>query len=787
MPVIDGTSGNDTLGDTSGNDTLNGLEGNDRLNLTAGGFDIANGGLGTDTLVLDYSAATSAVQDNGPPSANGTLGGFNGGYFSTNLRVTYNSIERFDITTGTFNDTITTASGNDTVSTGLGDDFVNVGSGKNTADGGGGTDRLSADFSGQGAGVSIDLNNAISSGAFGSFSNFEYFGTITGSGFNDVFLNASGAGISTFNLGAGNDTVSLLAGTSGTRTVNGDLGSDTLVVDFSAGGSAVQNNGPPSTNGALGGFNGGYFSTLGRVNYTSIERFDITTAAGVFNDTITTATGDDTVNTGDGADLVDVGAGDNTANGGAGVDRLSADFSGQTGGVSINLNNTLNDGGYGSLKNFEYFGTITGSGFNDVFLNASGAGISTFNLGAGNDTVSLLAGTTGTSRVHGDVGSDTLMIDFSAGGSAVQNNGPPSANGTLGGFNGGYLSSLGRVTYTSIERFDITTATGAFNDTITTASGNDVVNTKQGDDLVDVGSGKDTADGGAGEDGIAADFSDDSRGVVIDLEDAVNSGKFGSFTSFEYFRDIIGSDFDDSFTGMSDVDTRELFELGDGDDVVEVRNGRDTVHGGDGDDTLVVDYSTTESATISSQPTLNPNGGFDGMLTPSPAASNLCFFTSIENFDITASTGVYADKLITGSGDDIIRSGGGNDTLAGGQGDDTLIGGEGGDKMSGAGGADQYRFDSVAFGDGDRIEGFNITENDVFALDSDAFGLPEGALAAGRFVVDNTAQDADDRLIYNPANGKLFFDADGTGAQAQVLIATITNTPTLSAGDFIVI
>jgi len=50
-----------------------------------------------------------------------------------------------------------------------------------------------------------------------------------------------------------------------------------------------------------------------------------------------------------------------------------------------------------------------------------------------------------------------------------------------------------------------------------------------------------------------------------------------------------------------------------------------------------------------------------------------------------------------------------------------------------------------------------------------------------------TAQDANDRLIYDGATGSLFFDPDGTGAEAQVLIVTLTGAPVIAVGDFVVI
>ena len=77
----------------------------------------------------------------------------------------------------------------------------------------------------------------------------------------------------------------------------------------------------------------------------------------------------------------------------------------------------------------------------------------------------------------------------------------------------------------------------------------------------------------------------------------------------------------------------------------------------------------------------------------------------------------------------------------------------------------------------------------VIALDDAIFtqiGGP-GALNANAFVTGSAAADADDRIIYDSATGNLYYDADGSGAGAQVLFATLSGHPPLTAGDFLVI
>ena len=77
---------------------------------------------------------------------------------------------------------------------------------------------------------------------------------------------------------------------------------------------------------------------------------------------------------------------------------------------------------------------------------------------------------------------------------------------------------------------------------------------------------------------------------------------------------------------------------------------------------------------------------------------------------------------------------------------------------------------------------------DKIALDDAVFaGLAPGALAGGAFALGGSAQEADDRIVYDAATGRLFFDADGNGAGAAILFATVTPGTGLSAGDFTVI
>jgi Ca2+-binding RTX toxin-like protein len=117
-----------------------------------------------------------------------------------------------------------------------------------------------------------------------------------------------------------------------------------------------------------------------------------------------------------------------------------------------------------------------------------------------------------------------------------------------------------------------------------------------------------------------------------------------------------------------------------------------------------------------------------------------------------------------------------------------LNGGAGADTLVGNGGADTFAF-TTALGASnvDTIFDF-VSGTDKVALGHGVFAaLGVGALSASAFVTGTAAGDSDDRIIYNAATGQLFYDADGNGAGAQVLFATLTGHPAIIASDFLVI
>lgn len=145
--------------------------------------------------------------------------------------------------------------------------------------------------------------------------------------------------------------------------------------------------------------------------------------------------------------------------------------------------------------------------------------------------------------------------------------------------------------------------------------------------------------------------------------------------------------------------------------------------------------------------------------------------------------GAGNDHLFGGAGMDLLSGGAGNDRLHGDAGNDRINGGTGVDHLFGGAGGDTFVFDTLSDRGHDTIADFD--RHDGFALDVSVFNSLENGVAAGNLVFGSRALDADDYLIFNARNGKLYYDADADGAGAAELIAVVKGaTGSLDHTDF---
>ena len=153
------------------------------------------------------------------------------------------------------------------------------------------------------------------------------------------------------------------------------------------------------------------------------------------------------------------------------------------------------------------------------------------------------------------------------------------------------------------------------------------------------------------------------------------------------------------------------------------------------------------------------------------------------------------DVLQGDAGGDWLKGNAGNDKLFGHGGDDYLYGGIGKDVLSGGAGRDSFVFNTKAAKSNiDKVTDFNVFDDSIYlenaifkALGNKGSINKPAQLKEAEFALGSKAADKSDHVIYNKKTGALFYDADGTGSQAQVQIATLSKNLKMTHKDFFVI
>lgn len=385
-------------------------------------------------------------------------------------------------------------------------------------------------------------------------------------------------------------------------------------------------------------------------------------------------------------------------------------------------------------------------------------------------------------------------------------------------------------------------AAGEYDDVLSGMAGNDTLAGAGGKDTLLGGNHADYLFGGAGDDSMVGGAGDDTY-------DATDSGDITYETLGgghdllrttlevkvlpEYIEDFLyygpartnargnaldnvmdGGSLNDTLKGLGGADElvgnggADSLDGGSGDDHLSGEKGNDTMIGGTGDDTFGVRDAGDKTREDADEGT-DQVWVTIGPWTLAPNVENLEYFGT----NAFIGSGNDLDNLIVGksgedtlegrSGDDTIDAGGGKDQVSGGSGRDvlkgggsadTLNGGTGNDRHTGGSGADKFIFNSAldAANNVDRITDF-VSGTDKVRLDDDIFTAlgpvtASTALSDAQFVKGTAAADDGDRIIYDAVTGALYYDPDGTGGQAQVQFATLSNKPTLlEASDFQVV
>jgi Ca2+-binding RTX toxin-like protein len=236
-------------------------------------------------------------------------------------------------------------------------------------------------------------------------------------------------------------------------------------------------------------------------------------------------------------------------------------------------------------------------------------------------------------------------------------------------------------------------------------------------------------------------------------------------------RTLIGNRFDQSLHG------------GDGNDVLNGKGGRDSYTGGEGDDLFYVDRAGEFVDEYAGE-------GFDRVAASTSWSMATFTDSRIEMLTTTSANGSSAIDLTGNQWDQTIFGNAGMNRLDGHGGNDTLYGGLGLDILTGGWGADNFVFNSAPSSSAnyDRITDFDV-EADTIWLQNAIFTQvgANGTLSTDAFRAGATAQDASDRIMYNPATGGLAYDPDGVGGSGAVRFAVLAKGLDLTSGDFFII
>ncbi len=236
-------------------------------------------------------------------------------------------------------------------------------------------------------------------------------------------------------------------------------------------------------------------------------------------------------------------------------------------------------------------------------------------------------------------------------------------------------------------------------------------------------------------------------------------------------------DGDDYFNGRG-LTPQSISVWGDlGDDHFLLGAAEEYIDGGDGIDSI--DYSQSRAAV---QIYLDGVGQGTGLALGDT-------YYGIEN----AYAGYKNDRVVGSDVANILGGNRGNDTVSGGLGDDTLSGDQGADTLTGGGGNDTFSFWALPDAGADTILDFrnSVGNNDVLQMSAGGFGggLVAGSLAPSQFQsrADHVAQDSNDRFIFDTTDASLWFDVDGNGAAAAVMVVDLQASATFTVADITLI
>jgi Ca2+-binding RTX toxin-like protein len=715
-----------------GNSLDNLLQGNSAANYLDGGSgaDTMAGGLGNDTYIVDNAGDVVTESDSaGTDTTRTSVDGY-----------TLTSNVEWLVLTGTahlsgngngLNNYLIGNTGHNTLDGGVGADTMSGGAGNDTYLVDNAADVIS-ELSGEGT-------DTVRSSVTRTLGAYQDNLILTGSTAID------GSGNSEANVLTGNANNNVLDGGAGADTMTGGAGDDTYVVDHT--GDVITEyvgQGIDTIQSTVSRGLGSYQENLTLTGSSAINGYGNSLA---------------NVITGNGAaNYLDGGTGADTLSGGLGDDTYIVDSVGdvvtENSGAGKDTVRTALDGHI--LENNVEWLVLTGT----AHLSGYGNGLNNYLIGnTGNNT---LDGGVGADTMTGGVGDDTYFVDNTGDIiSELAGQGIDTVRSTISRSLGSNQENLTLIGGSTINGYGNTLAN--------TLIGNDAAN------YLDGATGADTMSGGLGDDTY----------IVDNIGDVVTEGSSAGKDTVRTALD--GHILENNVEWLVLTGTAHLAGFGNGLDNYLIGNtgnntldggvGADTMTGGVGNDTYFVDNTGDIISELAGQ-------GTDTVI------SSVTRYLGSNQENLTL-TGASALNGYGSNDDNLLRGNSAANLLSGSGGADTLAGGLGNDSLTGGSGADKFLFDSTpGAGNVDTLSDF-LSGTDIVQLAQANFGgLAVGAVAANAFIAGagyTTAEDADDRLIYNTSDGALYYDADGLEGDAAVQFAVLTGHPTLLSTDFLVL
>jgi Ca2+-binding RTX toxin-like protein len=306
---------------------------------------------------------------------------------------------------------------------------------------------------------------------------------------------------------------------------------------------------------------------------------------------------------------------------------------------------------------------------------------------------------------------------------------------------------------------------GAGNDQLYGLRGDDVLYGGDGNDMLNGGIGADVMAGGAGNDTYYVDIAGDA------VVEADNAGTDQVFSPIGYTLSQFVENLTLNGTANLNMNGNALSNTlvgNSGNNIIDGMAGADVMIGGAGNDTYRVDNSSDSEVEAD-------NGGTDQVFS----SVSYVLRPFVENLTLTGTANLNTNGNAL------------DNKLFGNAGNNVFDGMAGADVMVGNGGSDTFGFTtSLVAGNIDTITDFRPAD-DKIRLTHTIFNTIAGigALSADQFTANTsgTAQDANDRIIYETDTGKLFYDSNGSAAGGAVQFAKLSSGLALTANNFSII